>query len=69
MGKPPNSDLREPQQLKSRMRRLNKSIELPENEDFPEALRSLVSYTLTPDAKNRPSMRDVLGHEDRKSVV
>jgi len=63
MGKPPNSDLREPQQLKSRMRRLNKSIELPENEDFPEALRSLVSYTLTPDAKNRPSMRDVLGHE------
>jgi hypothetical protein len=63
MGKPPNSDLREPQQLKSRMRRLNKSIELPESEDFPEALRSLVSYTLTPDAKNRPSMRDVLGHE------
>jgi hypothetical protein len=63
MGKPPNSDLREPQQLKSRMRRLNKSIELPESEEFPEALRSLVSYTLTPDAKNRPSMRDVLGHE------
>ena len=63
MGKPPNSDLREPQQLKSRMRRLNKSIELPESEDFPESLRSLVSYTLTPDAKNRPSMRDVLGHE------
>ena len=63
MGKPPNSDLREPQQLKSRMRRLNKSIELPEGEKFPEALRSLVSYTLTPDAKNRPSMRDVLEHE------
>jgi Protein kinase domain len=63
MGKPPNADLREPQQLKSRMRRLNKSIELPENENFPEALRSLVSYTLTPDAKNRPSMRNVLEHE------
>jgi hypothetical protein len=63
MGKPPNSDLREPQQLKSRMRRLNKPIELPESEDFPEALRSLVSYTLTPDVKNRPSMRDVLEHE------
>jgi hypothetical protein len=62
MGKPPNADLREPQQLKSRMRRLNKPIELPENEKFPEALRSLVSYTLTPDAKNRPSMREVLEH-------
>lgn len=63
MGKPPNADLREPQQLKSRMRRLNKPIELPENEKFPEALRSLVSYTLTPDAKNRPSMREVLEHK------
>jgi serine/threonine protein kinase len=63
MGKPPNADLREPQQLKSRMRRLNKPIELPENENFPEALRSLVSYTLTPDAKYRPSMRDVLEHK------
>ena len=63
MGRPPNSDLREPQQLKSRMRRLNKSIELPESEGFPEALRSLVSYALTPDAKNRPTMRDVLDHE------
>lgn len=45
------------------MRRLNKPIELPENENFPEALRSLVSYTLTPDAKNRPSMREVLEHK------
>ena len=45
------------------MRRLNKSIELPESEDFPEALRSLVSYTLTPDAKKRPTMRDVLKHD------
>ena len=63
MGKPPNADLREPQQLKSRMRRLNKPIELPENENFPEALQSLVSYTLTPDAKNRPSMREVLEHK------
>lgn len=62
VGKPPNSDLREPQQLRTRMRRMNKSIELPESDEFPEQLRSLVSYTLSPEARNRPRMSDVLSH-------
>jgi serine/threonine protein kinase len=62
-GKPPHSDLRERQQLASRMRRLKQSISLPENEDFSDRLRSLVEYTLSPDAKRRPSMRAVLEHE------
>jgi serine/threonine protein kinase len=63
VGKPPNSDVREPQQLRTRMRRLNQSIELPENGTFSSGLRSLVSYTLTPDAATRPSFSDVLAHE------
>ena len=63
LGKPPNSDLREPQQLRTRMRRLNKAIELPEREEFSEGLRSLVAYALSPDAKARPAMRDILKHE------
>ncbi|EXJ67331.1 STE/STE20 protein kinase [Cladophialophora psammophila CBS 110553] len=62
MGRPPNSDLRERQQLKMRMRRLKQAISLPENEDFSDGLRSLVSYALTPDAATRPSMKDVLQH-------
>ena len=49
------------------MRRLNKPIELPEvgegDLEYPAAMRSLVSYTLSPDARNRPSFRDVLEHE------
>lgn len=62
VGKPPNADLREPQQLRARMRRMNKSIELPDSDEFPEHLRSLVSYALSPDAKSRPRMSDVLEH-------
>ena len=45
------------------MRRLNQSIELPENGNYSSGLRSLVSYTLTPDAATRPSFSDVLAHE------
>ena len=45
------------------MRRLNKAIELPEGEDFSAGLRSLVTYTLSPNAQSRPSMRNVLEHE------
>ena len=63
LGKPPNADLREPQQLRTRMRRLNKAIELPESGGFPENLRSLVSFTLSPNAANRPSMTQVLDHD------
>ncbi|KAJ9615053.1 hypothetical protein H2200_001127 [Cladophialophora chaetospira] len=64
MGKPPNADLRERQQLKMRMRRMKQAISLPEDDEgFSEGLRSLVSYTLTPDAATRPSMKDVLEHK------
>lgn len=63
VGKPPNADVREPQQLRSRMRRLNQSVELPENGNYSSGLRSLVSYALTPDAATRPSFSDVLAHE------
>ena len=63
VGRPPNADLRERQQLKSRMRRLKQSIGLPEHESFSDSLRSLVEYTLSPDAKTRPSIKDVLQHE------
>ncbi len=45
------------------MRRLHQSIELPENGSYSSGLRSLVSYTLTPDAAARPSFSDVLTHE------
>lgn len=63
LGRPPNADLRERQQLKMRMRRMKQALTLPENEDFSDELRSLVSYTLTPDAATRPSMKDVLQHD------
>lgn len=63
LGKPPHSDLRERQQLASRMRRLKQSITLPEHEEFSDGLRDLVAYTLSPDAKMRPSMRQVLTHK------
>jgi serine/threonine protein kinase len=63
LGRPPNSDLRERQQLKMRMRRLKQAIALPDNEDFSEGLRSLVTYALSPDVTSRPSMKDVLEHE------
>ena len=63
LGKPPHSDLRERQQLASRMRRLKQSISLPEHEEFSDGLRKLVAYTLSPDAKTRPAMKDVLQHE------
>jgi hypothetical protein len=63
MGRPPNADLRERQQLKMRMRRLKQAISLPESGDFSDGLRSLVSYALTPDAGTRPSMRDILNHD------
>jgi hypothetical protein len=45
------------------MRRLKQPISLPEHEQFSEGLRSLVKYTLSPEAKTRPSMKDVLEHE------
>lgn len=63
VGKPPNADVREPQQLRTRMRRLNQSIDLPESGNHSSALRSLVSYTLTTDPRTRPSFNDVLEHE------
>ncbi|KIX01436.1 uncharacterized protein Z518_09162 [Rhinocladiella mackenziei CBS 650.93] len=63
VGRPPNSDLRERQQLKMRMRRLKQSITLPENENFSDGLRSLISYTLNPDVSSRPSMKDILQHD------
>lgn len=63
VGKPPNADVREPQQLRTRMRRLNQSIDLPESGNHSSALRSLVSYTLTTDPRTRPSFNDVLKHD------
>lgn len=63
LGRPPNSDLRERQQLKMRMRRLKQSISLPEKEDFSDGLRLLTQFALNPDAASRPSMQDVLQHE------
>ncbi|KAL9617956.1 MAG: hypothetical protein Q9160_007261, partial [Pyrenula sp. 1 TL-2023] len=62
-GNPPNADLREPQQLRTRMRRLNKAIELPEDAEFSDGLRSIVSYTLTPNQSDRPDMTKVLSHD------
>lgn len=64
-GTPPNSDVRERQQLKVRMRRLKQSIELPEKEGmkFSEGLKSLVKFALNPDAASRPSMYDILQHD------
>ncbi|KIW65803.1 hypothetical protein PV04_08026 [Phialophora macrospora] len=63
MGKPPNADLRERQQLKMRMRRMKQALSLPDSGEFSDGLRSLVSYTLTPDTATRPSIKDVLEHE------
>ncbi|KAK5092808.1 hypothetical protein LTR70_005124 [Exophiala xenobiotica] len=64
-GTPPNSDVRERQQLKVRMRRLKQSIGLPEKEgmNFSEGLKSLVKFALNPDAASRPSMYDILQHD------
>ena len=45
------------------MRRMNQSIELPDNGDYSAGLQSLVSFALTPDAATRPSFGDVLKHE------
>ena len=63
VGKPPNADLREVQQIRSRMRRLKEGIDLPKHEAFSPGLRSLVQYALDPDAKTRPSMKQILEHE------
>ena len=70
MGRPPNADLRERQQLKMRMRRLKGAISLPETdpEEFSDGLRSLVSYALTTDAAARPSMKDILEHDFLKDT-
>ena len=64
-GMPPNSDVRERQQLKMRMRRLKQSIGLPEKPglNFSDGLKSLVKFALNPDAASRPSMHDILQHE------
>lgn len=64
-GAPPNSDVRERQHLKMRMRRLKQSIALPEKENmvFSDGLRSLVKFALNPDAASRPSMYDILHHD------
>lgn len=63
VGMPPNSDVRERQQLKVRMRRLKQSIGLPEKENFSQGLRALVKFALNPDAASRPSMQDILQHD------
>ncbi|KAK4938159.1 hypothetical protein LTR10_021318 [Elasticomyces elasticus] len=68
VGRPPNSDLRERQQLKLRMRRLKQAISLPEDQNHSDGLRSLVSYTLTPDVATRPSMQKVLQHDFLKDT-
>ena len=51
-----------------RMRRLKQAIALPEDEDFSDDLRALVSYTLSPDVASRPSMKDVLKHDFLKET-
>ncbi|KAK5292153.1 hypothetical protein LTR43_005426 [Exophiala xenobiotica] len=68
VGRPPNSDLREHQKLKVRMRRLKESIALPQDQDFSDELRSLVSSTLTPDVASRPGMVKVLQHDFLKDT-
>ncbi|KAK5446208.1 hypothetical protein LTS15_009904 [Exophiala xenobiotica] len=68
VGRPPNSDLREHQKLKVRMRRLKESIDLPQDQDFSDELRSLVSSTLTPDVASRPDMVKVLQHDFLKDT-
>ncbi|RMZ83469.1 hypothetical protein DV737_g1616, partial [Chaetothyriales sp. CBS 132003] len=64
IGRPPNSDLRERQQLKSRMRRLKAAVSLPDAEKakFSEGLQSLIEFVLNPDPATRPSMKEVLEH-------
>lgn len=68
LGRPPNSDLRERQQLKMRMRRLKQAIALPENESFSDGLRELIKFTLSPEVASRPSMKGVLEHEFLKDT-
>ncbi|KAJ9638588.1 hypothetical protein H2204_004359 [Knufia peltigerae] len=68
VGRPPNSDLREHQKLKVRMRRLKESIGLPKDQNFSEGLRALVSSTLTPDVASRPDMAKVLQHDYLKDT-
>jgi serine/threonine protein kinase len=63
LGRPPNSDLRERQQLKMRMRRLKQAISLPESENFSTGLRDLVKFALSPEVTSRPSMKDILEHD------
>jgi hypothetical protein len=60
--------LREHQKLKVRMRRLKESIALPQDQDFSDELRSLVSSTLTPDVASRPGMVKVLQHDFLKDT-
>jgi len=50
------------------MRRLKESISLPQDQDFSEELRSLVSSTLTPDVASRPDMVKVLQHNFLKDT-
>ena len=63
VGRPPNTDLLDPRQLRSRMRRLNKGIELPAGEEYSDGLRKLVSDILLPNKADRISMSSVLEHE------
>jgi serine/threonine protein kinase len=68
LGRPPNSDVRERQQLRVRMRRLKQSIALPESEQFSDGLRDLVKFALSPEVTTRPSMKDVLEHHYLKET-
>ena len=62
VGNPPNADVREIHQIRSRLRRNNAPISLPEDGNFSDELRDLVRFTLNRNPSERPSMEDVLNH-------
>ncbi|KAL3471966.1 hypothetical protein BJX99DRAFT_14274 [Aspergillus californicus] len=59
-GNPPNANLRANLQIG---RQLNRNTpKLPDNDEYSEGLRDLVSFVLNPDSGARPTMADVLSH-------
>ncbi|KAI1999783.1 hypothetical protein LOZ33_006180 [Ophidiomyces ophidiicola] len=59
-GNPPNATLRERMQIG---RQLNRFAPKLEGDAYSDRLRSLVSYSLAPDPRTRPTMKEILKHE------
>lgn len=62
VGNPPNADVREIHQIRSRLRRNNAPISLPESGNFSKELDDLVKFTLNRNPNERPTMEHVLNH-------